>query len=54
MARVVTRHFLRRRARAKARELAATTRWHPGGGGVPTFRVVPAQHGPYRWLVVRD
>lgn len=49
MARVVTRHFLRRRARQKAHELTNSR-----VGGAPAFRVVRAERGPYRWLVIRD
>lgn len=53
MSRVVSHHLFRRRARQKAHELTETARWHPGGGGVPTFRVERATRGPARWWVVR-
>lgn len=51
----VSRHYLRRRARARARELNAdylATREGSGTFSQP-YRVEKAVRGPYRWRVVR-
>lgn len=43
---IVSRHFLRRRARVR---LKRCCREHPG----QTFKVVRAKRGPFRWYVER-
>ncbi len=45
----VSRHFLRRRARAKERALQIAS----GPGSKDYYRVVKARRGPFRWRVVR-
>lgn len=43
---IVSRHFLRRRARAKERKLEALLDGNQ-------YRVVKAYRGPFRWFVVK-
>lgn len=51
MKNIVSRHYLRRRARAKAKELS---RWPVHGEPAYVFTVVKAHRGPYRWYVVAN
>lgn len=50
----VSRHYLRRRARARAARLNAD--WfaaQKGTAGAAPYRVVRSERGPSRWRVVR-
>jgi hypothetical protein len=47
---IVSRHYLRRRARAKAHKLNMDSRVFHGEGNVH-YKVSLARRGPYRWYV---
>ena len=52
---IISRHFLRRRARARATHCTIETERKNAGGVIPYhYSVRRAERGPYRWYCVRQ